>query len=61
MCGAWPRTLHNPHTRGVVLPAEAWPAGGLLVRAAEIARNLVNEAISDSPSTYQNEQNYVTR
>ena len=37
-------TTHT--TGGVVLPAEAWTEGGLLVRVAEIARNLVDEALT---------------
>ena len=33
----------------MVLPAEEWPGGGLLMRVPEIVRDLVNESLSYIP------------
>ena len=33
----------------MVLPAEEWPGGGLLMRVPEIVRDLVNESLSFIP------------
>ena len=33
----------------MVLPAEEWPGGGVLMRVPEIVRDLVNESLSYIP------------
>jgi len=33
----------------MVLPAEEWPGGGLLVRVPEIVRDLVNQSLNYIP------------